>query len=110
MTASISGHSAVQQSLVEIEALAADLMVCDVGIDEKHVYNIFLNDEAFATAEAPRRIRERSMMLSQSIHFMDNPVPPRLLHGAFAEPSRSLRGAFAVPSPIKRSPNATTAP
>ena len=27
------------ESLVAIEALAADLMVCDVGIDEKHAYN-----------------------------------------------------------------------
>ena len=50
-----------------------------------------------ATTETPRRPRERSMMPSRRIHFMDTPAPPRLLHGAFVEPSWSLRGAFAEP-------------
>ena len=57
-----------------------------------------------------RRPRERSMMPSRRIHLMDSPAPPRLLHGAFVEPSWSLYGAFADPSPIKQAPNATAAP
>ena len=52
-----------------------------------------------ATTEAPRRPRERSMMPSRCIHFMDTPAaPPRLLRGAFVELSWSLRGAFVEPS------------
>ena len=43
-----------------------------------------------ATTEAPRRPSKRSTTPSRCIHFVDAPAPPRLLHGAFAEPLRSL--------------------